>query len=388
MMSHNAASSHLLNLEHLLLEIPESAYALPSHAYSTSGALRRAHLNQMALESFLPWVRAEQDQPARLARQSATWPSIWEFVNGTALTVGAQRLVLVPSEAIDGDELRVAQEWVDLPNWVADYYVAVYVNPDEGYVQVQGYTTHRQLKERGTYDAGDRAYTLSTDDLIPDLNVLWVAQDLGLQTVPQATVAPLAPLPLEQAQALIERLGNPAVVFPRQAVPFPLWGALLAHDGWRKRLYEQRQGMVEQWSLAQWLRAGISGMAAEFGWAKPQLQLATGLGTRSAEVGVCRMLEIEGQAYTLKIGPSPESTGLETPVWRFELAPVDGTQQIPVGMKLRLLTEDLQTFDNNEDGAIAPVATLYVDVMAAPGEGIVWAVEPTPEAYEPEVLRF
>lgn len=387
MMSHNAASSHLLSLEQVLLEIPESAYAQPSHPYSTSGATRRAYLNQMTLDTILPWLRAEQDQPVHLARQSATWPSIWEFVNGTVLTVGDRRLVLVPSEAIDGDELRVAQEWVDIPAWVADYYVAVYVNPDAGYVQIQGYTTHHHLKQQGTYDAGDRAYTLDTADLTPDLNVLWVAQELGLAENPRATVAPLPTLAIAQAHNLIERLGTPDLVFPRQAIPFAQWAALLTHDGWRKRLYEQRQGMVEQWSLPQWLRAGISGMAAEFGWVKPQLQLATGLGTRSTEVLVCRTLEIQGQPYTLKIGPSPDSTSA-TPIWRFELAPVDPAQMMPVGLKLRLLTEDLQGFEHNEDAAIAPVASLYVDVVAAPGEGIVWAVEPTPAGYEPEVLRF
>ena len=35
--------------------------------------------------------------------------------------------MLIPSEAIDDSELEVPQEWVDIPSWAADYYLAVQI---------------------------------------------------------------------------------------------------------------------------------------------------------------------------------------------------------------------------------------------------------------------
>ena len=61
---------------------------------------------------------------------------------------------------------------------------------------------------------------------------------------------------------------------------------------------------------------------------------------------------------------------------------------IPAGFKLRLLTEDLLPFEGNEDSANTEVEQLYVEVTLEPGEGIVWEVEPIPEAYDREILRF
>ncbi|MEO0852181.1 MAG: DUF1822 family protein, partial [Cyanobacteria bacterium J06648_11] len=55
---------------------------------------------------------------------------------------------------------------------------------------------------------------------------------------------------------------------------------------------------------------------------------------------------------------------------------------------LRLLTEDLQPFDGNEDKATTEVEALFVDVAIAPSEGIVWELDPTPEDYDREILRF
>lgn len=387
MMSFNAAAN-LLNLDRLYLEIPEHSYHEPTVAYSTAGGYRRALINQMVLDAFLPWVKAEQNRNAHLWKQGAAWPSIWEFVNGAAIEVDGLRLVLIPSEAIDTDELRVAQEWVDIPDWAADYYIAVQVNLDEGWLQIWGYTTHQQLKTIAEYDAGDRAYALAEEALIQDLNVLWVAQEFGVEASPRSAIAALPALSLDQAHNLIARLGDPDLTFPRQALPFQLWGALLAHGGWRKQLYERRQGMVEQWSVAQWFRAGVSGIAEQFGWGQPQLQFATVRGTRSTSQAMTRSLEIAAALYTLQISQISESTTPDASAWRFELRPASEGGSIPAGFKLRLLAEDLQPFENNEDSAIEPSDRLYVDVLVLPGEGLVWEIEPAPVGYEQEVLRF
>lgn len=50
--------------------------------------------------------------------------------------------------------------------------------------------------------------------------------------------------------------------------------------------------------------------------------------------------------------------------------------------------EDLQPFANNEDIAITAVEQLYVEVPLEAGDGIVWEIEPIPENYDQEILRF
>jgi hypothetical protein len=173
----------------------------------------------MCLDAFLPWLREEQVKTARVWTSQAALPSFWEFVNGTAITCEGRRFVLIPTAAIDLEELRVPQEWVDIPSWVADYYLAVQVNPNGSWVTIYGYTTHEQLKTKGVYDAGDRAYCLDENDLIQDINVLWIARQLCPDEILRGSVAPLPKLPLAQAENLLQRLGNPTVVFPRVAIP-------------------------------------------------------------------------------------------------------------------------------------------------------------------------
>ncbi len=67
---------------------------------------------------------------------------------------------------------------------IANYYLAVQVNPDDGWMKVFGYTTHQHLKKIGVYDPSDhRTYSLEVEDLIPDLNVLWITHQLNFPQV-------------------------------------------------------------------------------------------------------------------------------------------------------------------------------------------------------------
>jgi len=367
------------------LEIPETPET-PEPPYSSNGSRQRSWINQLCLDAFLPWLREEITPNARVYPNAVALPSFWEFVNGTAIVFDHTKLVLIPTLAMDGDELRVPQEWVDIPNWVADYYLAVQVNPDDGWIKVYGYTTHQRLKAIGVYDVSDRTYSLENEDLIQDLNVLWITRQLNYQEVLRGEIAPLLPLPQTQAENLFARLGNPDVKFPRLSVPFSLWGALLTHGGWRKRLYELRQQIPEQYSIQTWLQAGVSNFAQQLGWGQREFVLAPS-GMRSAEStrGLSRQLIISGNTYELRIFTDANSQDY---VWRFELRSASAGGTIPIGFKLRLLTENLEPFENNEDTATTPVNILYLEVMLQPGEGLVWEIEPTPEDWEREILRF
>ncbi|MBD2343596.1 DUF1822 family protein [Anabaena subtropica] len=382
------ASPYLVIDDDLVLEIIQTSPTL-EHTYSTSGGDQRAWVNQISLQTFLTWLKQEITPSARVYPNMVTSASIWEFVNGTAINFDNSRLVLIPTLAMDVDELRVPQEWVDIPEWVADYYLAVQVNPDEEWIRIFGYTTHQQLKTLGVYDGSDRTYSLESDQLIQDLNVLWITRQLYPEEIRRGSVSPLPPLPQTQADNLLARLSNADIKFPRLEVPFSLWGALLAHGGWRQRLYELRQGIVQPASIGQWFQEGVSNFAQQLGWELRQLTaLPSGMRSRETQastLGLSRQIIVAGNTYELRVFPQGNS---DEGIWRFELRSANPENMIPVGFQLRLLTEDLEAFPNNEDIATTPIEELYVQVILKSGEGLVWEVTPVPEGYEREILRF
>ncbi len=375
----------------VILEIPtaiaDQAWS-KNQGYSHPTSAYQAYLNELCLLAVLPWLQEDFASQAKVWQNTTVLPSFWELVNGIAVTVDAARFILVPSENIDLSELRVPQEWVDIPSWAGDYYLAVQVEPDAGYVKVWGYCTHAQLKNQGNYDPGDRTYSLDKEDIIDDISVLTLARELCPQEATKAEITPLPTIPQTQAENLINRLGKPQILVPRQELPFPLWGALIEHGGWRQRLYRQRVGLPEQYSVLDWLQTGVSQIAANIGWESLNLQLSAA--ARSVEdipPGniLSRPLVIAGQRYELQIIPIGEG---EERIWRFQLQNTTVGAAIPGGFKLRLLTEDLQPFPNNEDMANTAVEQLFVEVALEPGEAIVWEVEPLPEDYDREILRF
>lgn len=379
--------SALFNPTQLCLPIDAAlqAQAWQHSQVATPTSQWNVYLNQLCLQTLLPWLREDAPQASPTPNATAL-PYLWELVNGSAVAWANRRLVLVPTETIDLDEIRIPQEWVDIPNWAADYYLVVQVNPDQAWVRVAGFVTHQRLKQQAQLDHTDRTYALVESDLISDLSALWVSQQLTAES----TRAPLAEIPnLSTAEAthLIQRLGNPELVNPRLAIPFERWAALLAHGGWRQQLAERRRGLPEQHSLLQWLQTGLSTVAQQCGWGRVDYQLSNAA-ARSTEgsspASVSRLVTVAAQRYELQVIPVDAAAN----IWRFELTSLTPTGLIPSGITLRLLTEDLQPFEGNEDTALTNVERLYIEVALEPGEGLVWEIEPMPEEYDREILRF
>lgn len=368
----------------------EQPFQQPSGLYSTPSARWNAFLNQATLQTVLPWLRKEyiphlQPWPGR-----ALMPTFWECCNGTALSNSQARIVLVPSEALDIDELRVPQEWVDIPSWAADYYLAVQVDVGSHRLRVWGYTTHKRLKELGEYDESDRSYGISGNVLLRDLNAVWIAQQFEIQEPLRSTTTTLPTHSKAEADQLLAYLGTSDLRDPRRAVSFPQWGALIEHGGWRKRLYELRVGQENQYSFVDWLLKEISPIAQAVGWRSGGLQLAGAKGSPAAnakgidispeEREINRFLRIAEQMYTLQITSESANT------YRFRLTGVEG--YVPRGFTLRLLTEDLRPFAYNEMTALEDTSELVVTVIVESREGLVWEVEPVPDNYERETLYF
>ncbi|MEB3220114.1 MAG: DUF1822 family protein [Nostocales cyanobacterium 94392] len=381
----------LNNPTNLWLEITENQQAKiwqQSQAFSTDNRRWIAYLNRLSLNVFLPWLQEEHATDAFIFPNSASLPSIWEVTNGTGISFNGKKLVLIPTEALDISEIRVPQEWVDIPKWSADYYLAVQVNVEENYIRIWGYTSQTHLKEMGNYDHRDRTYCLNKEHLISNLSILWIARQVCPEEVTKNPTVPIPELSAIQAENLLNRLGNPQVVNPRQEIPWTMWGALLEQFGLRQRLYEQRLGIPKQWSIRQWMQTGVSEVARQFGWGsidlQPSLEGARGTTETPQGTTLVRKIIISGLEYELLVHPKGR---IQDRIWRFELRRATLGEMIPVGLKLMLLTEDLQPFDGNQAQARTPVERLYVDVaLGEAEEGLVWKVEPTPDDYEYETL--
>ena len=369
---------------------------LKSQKANTSASRWQTYLNRLCMMVFLPWLKEEQNQSPQTDSFQTNY---WEIINSSAIEVGDAKFLLVPSEASDLSEMRVPQEWVDIPSWVADYYLAIQVSVDDGYIRVWGYGTHQQLKTNGVYNHSDRTYSLTEDYLINDINALLIARELCSTEVTRVPVEPVSTISATQAENLIQRLGNPEILLPRLAIPFTLWASLIQNESWCKRLVEKRRGtssgIPDRGSVLQWLQAGVTNLAGELGWREVEFQPsvvgARGIAalsqegiTPTANVALAKQIHIDKSPFELKILP----LDIEEGIWGFELRSLILGGNIPAGFKLKILTEDLETFEGNEDLATTAVEKLYLEVALESGEGLVWVVEPTPDEYQPEILRF
>jgi hypothetical protein len=336
-----------------LLEISPTIQAQSwqqSQVYATPSSRWCAYINQICLYAFLDWISTEDFPQASVWYSSPGTPAFWEFVNGTAILLDNRRVVLIPSEAIDDSELEVPQEWVDIPSWAADYYLAVQVKPDDEWVRIWGYTTHEELKSLAHFDSVDRTYCIDARHLTKDLNTFSLSYQFCREEEMKAGVAPLPQLSTQQAENLVRQLGNASVSFFRLAVPFRTWGTLLENEQWRQRLYQQRQQSESSQvrvNLSRWLE-GIYDNAWEtietfllFNSNSLAFNFRSSSGLSVGSIKRAKLIdlgmEIESQKVVLLVALIPEDS--QQVSIRVQLHPANGESYLPVNIKLALLLE-------------------------------------------------
>lgn len=323
-----------------------------SQSFLTPQARWNAYLNQMSLSTFLPWLQEEYEPEATLWSDDTALPSFWEVVNGTAITVDTKRFVLIPDKTLETREFGVPQEWVDIPEWAGDYYLAVQVDLEGEGMRIWGYTTHEQLKTSGSYDPSDRTYWLDATEMIEDVSVLWVVRQLYPDEPTQVAIAPLPGIPDTQAENLLERLANPAILNPRLELPFELWGALLEREDWRQRLYQQRRGQsVESASnqvrvnLSQWFQNIFEdtwqSLEALFA-SQPDFAINIRLTSEQSATAVRRAklinLETQVPSPTLVLLLILEAESDGRMGIRIQLRPTEADAHLPANLRLALLS--------------------------------------------------
>jgi Protein of unknown function (DUF1822) len=312
-----------------------------SERNATTSNLWNTYLNSICLNAVLASIQAELGIEADVWLENTNLYALWEFVNGTAITIGDTRLILIPSEAIDDGELLVPKEWVDIPSWVGDYYLAIEVSSDAHWVRIWGYTTHQQLKTNGSYDDRDRMYSMDGSLLKQDLNAFWVICQLCTEEQTRAEVEAIVELPDNQVEDLIQRLGQSSVIFPRLTVPFSRWGALMEREERRQHLYQMRlRGESVLVNLSQWFQQTF-----EAAWQPLEMLLSPNFrferGVRQ-EVAVERAklidlgIQLENQSVVLLVAITSETE--QRVSVQVRLYPSQGNIFLPRYIKLALLS--------------------------------------------------
>ena len=367
----------MLNFDNLLEIYPEHLWAEFSQKerdtawqqtavnnYQNATARHRAFVNCLCLNTLVKWLEDEPDLREKFEIPDRT-PDLhrqWEFVNGIELTFDRTRMVLIPSEQGSIDEFRIPQEWLDIPNWAANYYLAVQVNLSENWLRIWGFNSYEQIRAKAQYDSIDRTYCLYNRDLIADINIMWVAEELCAIAKPQ--VEPLPSLSEAQAREIIAQLSKTSVYSPRLDIDFACWGAILANDKYRSILYGRIQNL--QSNLMENTEKTVNNLSSWFnnifdaGWRSVDdlLSLADtkAFQFRSDSVlnEVCVKgaklidlgMQIENKSVALLIGLSPQidnKVGI-----RVQLYPASGETYLPANIKLTLLSESGKTLHSVE----------------------------------------
>jgi Protein of unknown function (DUF1822) len=199
-------------------------------------SLSQVDLDRLCVAPITAWLTSSIDLnvtnifPSILAGTERR-ESIARLVNGFNLQIGKTKLVFIPSDAIDLNEFAVPQEWVDLSNWVADYYIPVRVDLTHSCLQLWGFISHRELKQRAQFDRVFRNYLVAAEDTIEELDLLLAACQLhsdGVASDTQMQLASLAQLsPAELDRALQQLRSSQLRLSPRLNLDFSQWGNIL-----------------------------------------------------------------------------------------------------------------------------------------------------------------
>lgn len=329
--------NHLIPITQLALPIPTAMSDLAWQQAGTAGSIDQrwnVYLNRIATQLLTEYL--VEDFPDLRDRSE---DGIWQFFNGSVLELNAKRIVLLPTKTIDNSELIIPQEWVDIPAWAGDYFLAVQIDPDAQLLHCWGYTTHQMMKSTARYEAIDRTYHLDAHNLIPDVSGLWVIQQINPDEVTQTAIVPLVAVATTQAENLLQRLAT--VANPRLEIPFSLWGALIGDRTWRQRLTNLSQGAPTSVNrLGDWMQnVFASGWQAVEDFLNEDAELALRQSaTATPTVRRVKAIQLPDRVLLLLLAVEVESDDLLG--IKVKLRSIDRTETLPPGVTLELLTND------------------------------------------------
>jgi Protein of unknown function (DUF1822) len=207
---------------------------------------------------------------------TSTFPSkdlylsfVSETIDGFALSISGVKIVFIPSYDLDLAGFEIQQEWIDLSNWAADYYVPIQIDREHNYLHLWGFISHRSIQKVATLDRTLRSYEIDGSYLIEDLQILWMSCELASDrelTSERGKLPLLAPLSRSVVKDSIDRLQKHSSVFsPRLVLPFEQWGAIIDNPEYLNLYLNPAPAITK---IANWFRDCLSTSDAilERGW--------------------------------------------------------------------------------------------------------------------------
>ncbi len=225
--------------DQICLQIPEESRTdiwKILQGYSYPAAKWMAYLNRLTLEYLILYFKQVYDCDIKLATPVKP-DSIWEYLTGFALTIDGKRVIVIPDET-DSDEFSIPYEWVDIPEWAGEYYLAVQIRPESGWLRVFGFTTHQQIKQKAEYDRVMRTYTLPQEQIIDDIEVLLTS--LVIASNQKVTVPALTAISQAQENKYLATLKQPKLYSPRLDLSPEHWVTFVSDDELREKLWQMR----------------------------------------------------------------------------------------------------------------------------------------------------
>lgn len=337
----------------LVLEIEASVRsqsARQSQQISHGQGRWNAYLNAMSVQTVLSWFQEDYSTEARIWLANEL-PDLWGAVDGAAIEIGGRRFVIISNKQLETSEFIVSQEWIDIPTWAGDYFLAIQIDPAGEWLRIWGYTTHEQLKTLGKYNSSDRNYTLDATQLVEDITALSVIYQLNSNEQTQAAIQPLPTLTNSQIQTLWQGLIHIESSEIRCVLPFQQWGRLLVQTDTRHCLYELwRSPNLSRniINLANWLQHQFEESWQSIDQVSVQPQLAYSLRQSTNATEICRARSVRLGAEheaTLVVMLEPERGILEGSILVENLPPeirvrlYPGDRAFPNHLTLALLTE-------------------------------------------------
>ncbi len=332
-----------IDRETLWLEITDTdlqiSEPLPQLCANITG-VNYARSNRLCLHKFGAWLTDAEIEYTPSFPDLEMYP-LWDVMNGCAIEIGKTRIILIPTDALDRDEIRVPQEWVDLPNLQGDYYLAVQIDLDRKLMNIWGFTSHRTLKQRGEYTNSDRTYSLPSELLVANLDILWMAQELNLNEI--VATPELPDLSLDRALELIQQLSTPSLYSPRTKVDFSASGSQINNHNLRAQLYRNRvqqaalaRTPAPQFRLLDWLRGEFINADGWGSYYQPEIVKSNHLVERSKLIDL--QLDLQHHRVVLLVGIIARSDReLRVLV---QIHPGSGERIIPPQLQLSYLDEN------------------------------------------------
>ncbi|MGK7938271.1 MAG: DUF1822 family protein [Xenococcaceae cyanobacterium] len=355
-----------LLLEFTTQEREKAWQEIQSKNYINITARWHTFLNYLCLHTLLNYLETEQNfNLSPQVWKQADLLNFWQILSGTAIELNQKRIIIIPHEEKNCSEFGVPREWVDIPDWIGNYYLAVEINLEQCWLRIWGYTTYEQLREQGKYNWLDETYYLPAEELMEELTALWLMVESNSNYRRQLKPFPFGELinsktPLKcfspslsahDARTLLGRLARSDRGSLRLNLPFEEWSTLIADDRWRKKLYQQHKLMeTPQLSkstvdLSEWLQGKFT-----LGW-QPLAEfinsamnanvyaLRSNSESLSSKVEGVKLLDLGmqlgNQSVALLIGMTLET---ENKIGvRVQLHPVGEKNYLPTNIKLALI---------------------------------------------------